>query len=190
MLAPIKDSMLARDYAVQIATSVRAREQDVIDQLARLKPPRAEDDGPAEERSDGPAADPRSVAEAGADLPRAELNRLRFERELLSLAAQRPDLALRHADALAQTQWHGRAHALVAQSLLDTLAENPAAPAALVVTRAAQALPAAASHLDLGIHDRCGRARYIGGLPCGGACHRRCRRCCSRAEGPARRSCA
>ena len=150
VLAPIKDSMLARDYAVQIATSVRAREQDVIDQLARLKPPRAEDDGPAEERSDGPAADPGSVAEAGADLPRAELNRLRFERELLSLAAQRPDLALRHADALAQTQWHGRAHALVAQSLLDTLAENPAAPAALVVTRAAQALPAAASILTSG----------------------------------------
>ncbi len=158
VLAPIKDSLLAKDYAVQIASSVRAREQDVLDQLARLKPPRAtQEEGPREAAShDGllsSASEPEvrtAPARREEGLPRAELNRRRFERELLSLSAQRPDIALRHADALAQTQWHEQAHALIAQSLLDTLSEDPAASAALIVTRAAQALPAAASILTSG----------------------------------------
>ncbi len=38
ILAPIKDSLLAKDYAMQIAGMVRAREQDVLDALAALKP--------------------------------------------------------------------------------------------------------------------------------------------------------
>ncbi len=40
VLAPIKDSLLAKDYAVQIAGRTRAREQDALDALARLVPPR------------------------------------------------------------------------------------------------------------------------------------------------------
>ena len=39
VLAPIKESLLAKDYAVQIAGRVRAREQDVLDQLAKLEAP-------------------------------------------------------------------------------------------------------------------------------------------------------
>ncbi|WP_302392504.1 DNA primase [Eggerthella sinensis] len=145
VLAPIKDSMLARDYAVQIATSVRAREQDVIDQLEHLKAPRAEgeSDEQAESASAAPAYAPRS-------LPRAEVNRRRFERQLLTLAARRPDLALLHADALAQTQWHEQAHAVIAQSMLDTLADDPASSSARLVTEASRALPSAASVLTSG----------------------------------------
>ena len=137
--------MLARDYAVQIATSVRAREQDVIDQLEHLKAPRAEgeSDEQAESASAAPAYAPRS-------LPRAEVNRRRFERQLLTLAARRPDLALLHADALAQTQWHEQAHAVIAQSMLDTLADDPASSSARLVTEASRALPSAASVLTSG----------------------------------------
>ena len=153
VLAPIKDSMLAKDYAVQIASSVRAREQDVLDQLAQLKPPRTQGDGARGPDETGvpvdAAASPAGAQRADA-LPRAEINRRRFERELLSLSAQRPDLALSHADALAQTQWHDGAHAVIARSLLDTLADEPDASAALVVTKASRALPAAASILTSG----------------------------------------
>ena len=38
VLAPIKDSLLAKDYAVQIAGRVRAREQDVLDGLRAPRP--------------------------------------------------------------------------------------------------------------------------------------------------------
>ena len=141
--------MLARDYAVQIATSVRAREQDVIDQLEHLKAPKAEGERDDESAPEGfeRAVAPRRPAR---NLPRAEINRRRFERQLLTLAARRPDLALLHADALAQTQWHEQAHAAIAQSMLDVLAEDPAASSARLVTEASRALPAAAAVLTSG----------------------------------------
>ena len=140
--------MLARDYAVQIATSVRAREQDVIDQLEHLKAPKAEGERDEAGAADGaPAAAPPRPSRS---LPRAEINRRRFERQLLTLAARRPDLALLHAAALAQTQWHEQAHAVIAQSMLDTLAEDPASSSARLVAQASRALPAAASVLTSG----------------------------------------
>lgn len=158
VLAPIKDSMLAKDYAVQIASRCRAREEDVLAELAQLKPPRpaAEEDA----ASAPPAAGGPSFATRGGEgaapasgrgaLSSAERSRRRFERQLLALAARRPDLALAHADALAQTQWHDRASAEVAQSVLDTLADDPAAPPARIVTDAARRLPAAANLLTAG----------------------------------------
>ena len=59
-------------------------------------------------------------------------------------------MALLHADALAQTQWHEPAHAVVAQNMLETLAEDPSAAPARIVTAAARALPAAAGFLTAG----------------------------------------
>ncbi|OUO88924.1 DNA primase [Gordonibacter sp. An230] len=148
VLAPIKDSMLAKDYAVQIASRCRAREEDVLAELAHLKAPRPmPDEGSTQGHpaSDAPAPAPRRAA-----LSSAERSRRRFERQLLALAARRPDLALVHADALAQTQWHDRASAEIAQSVLDTLADDPAASPARIVTDAARRLPAAANLLTAG----------------------------------------
>lgn len=155
VLAPIKDSLLAKDYAVQIGSRVRAREEDVLQQLARLQPERR-----SEERKDGArdaqgTAQPKSGAEAMSRtgtvaLSQTELNRRRFEREFLSLTAQHPPLALHHADALAQTQWHEAVHAALAQSMLDTLAQDPAAAAAHVITEASRVVPAAAGILTSG----------------------------------------
>lgn len=143
VLVPIRDSLLAKDYAVQIAGRVHAREQDVIDQLARMTPPRAD-------RVQTESAQPAEPVVREENLPQAELNRRRFEREFLSLMAQRPDLGLAHVDALAQTQWHEQAHALVAQSMLDTLVEKPDASPVRVITDAQNVLPAAASILTSG----------------------------------------
>ena len=174
VLAPIKDSLLAKDYAVQIAGRVRAREQDVLDELARLVPPRQDTEtnegpasgapargsgGPSPARSPLPGAagaqgapsEARQAAGGRAgSLPQAELNRRRFEREFLSLLAQHPDLALAHAGALAQTQWHDELHAVLAQSVLSTLAADPATTAAQVVAQASQVHPLAAGVLTGG----------------------------------------
>ncbi len=155
VLAPIKDSLLAKDYAVQIASSVRAREQDVLEQLAQLKvPPRTQNDSsiqtPGNDSSTMRLYSGATQAGQSAQLPQTELNRRRFERELLSLAARRPDLALLHADAIAQTQWHEQNHGRIAQSILNTLSEDPAATAATIVSNASQELPEAANILTSG----------------------------------------
>ena len=154
VLAPIKDSILAKDYAVQIAGRVRAREQDVLDQLARLVPPqRIDEDEPRGGGASAQAPAAGAPAEVAPSAPRrvalssAERNRLRFERELLSLLAENPLIALAHADAIAQTSWHDARHAALAQAILDTLVENPAAAPADIISTAERALPGAAGIL-------------------------------------------
>lgn len=175
VLAPIKDSLLAKDYAVQIASRCRAREDDVLQRLSQLVPPRRDyesnDSDSRGNRSDRGASRSEhgefettgSSARTGADgnraggsatsfvsngsLPQSEVNRLRCEREFLSLLAQKPAIALLHADALASTQWHERVHALLAESILSTLAADENASAALVVSQACQAHPRAAGIL-------------------------------------------
>ena len=156
VLAPIKDSLLAKDYARQIASLVRAREEDVMEQLAALKVPRVYDN---EEQSTQPtgqyanAAAGQVPAPQRRALPQPEVNRRKLERQLLALAAARPDLALAHADALASTQWHDPLCATVSVSLLDTLAENPAATPAQLVGAASLADVRAGRLLSRGIPD-------------------------------------
>lgn len=160
VLAPIKDSLLAKDYAVQIASRVRAREEDVLEQLAHLKTEHHADQSAPEEvtsSTDGGSGGysasefASSSGKAGArSLSQVERNRRRFEREFLSLVAQHPNLALLHADALAQTQWHEQTHEVLAQSILATLAQDPSAPAARIITEASHVLPSAPGILTSG----------------------------------------
>ena len=138
VLAPIKGSMLAKDYAVQLAGKLFMREQDVLDALAQVVPPRRYDD-----RST--AATAQRVPEGRpVQVSSAERSRRRFERRLISLLAQHPALAMKHVDALAQTQWHDPVNATLAECLLGTLAENPNASPAQIVAAAAAAAPYAA----------------------------------------------
>ena len=148
VLAPIKDSLLAKDYARQIASLARADENDVLGQLANLKPPRIFD---AEETAGGHAAHDAPAAPARRKLPQSEMNRRRFERQLLALCAARTDLALAHADALASVQWHDPACAAVSASMLDTLTADPAALPAAIVGAASMAEPRAAGFLTRGV---------------------------------------
>ena len=142
VLAPIKDSLLAKDYAVQIAGRVRAREEDAIDQLARIEAPRVYEPNAA------PVPTPVQEERVRfADLPGAERNRLRCEREFLSVCAQHPGIAMQHAAAMAQVKWHSNLYGQVAGVLLQVLEEDPAVTAAQMVTRAASEVPQAASIL-------------------------------------------
>lgn len=142
VLAPIKTSMLAKDYAVQLAGRLMMREQDVLDALAAQKQPRTYERVSA---SDSGAA---HVAEnPSASITAPERSRRRFERRLVSLFAQHPGLALENADALAQTQWHDPVNGMLAESLLATLADDPAATPAKIITQASAVVPRAAGAL-------------------------------------------
>ena len=143
VLAPIKDSLLAKDYAVQLAGRLQMREDDVLSSLASLKPPRVYDDrrGP----SDAPHPEGHLVSPVA--FSEGEKSRMRFERRLVSLLAQNPLLALSHADTLAQTQWHDPVNKRLADSLIGTLAVDPAASPAKIVSDAAAVIPRAAGML-------------------------------------------
>ncbi len=170
VLAPIKDSLLAKDYAVQIASRVRAREQDVLNQLAALKPPkRFQDTANYDQKNSSRTSDRQNLdsvqlntsgldsqntnsrQEEIPEISSSERNRLRIEREFLSLLSQNPLLALKHADTLGQTNWHDSVHALLARSLLSTLSDNPQASAADIVAAANEVHPKASGILTSSI---------------------------------------
>ena len=89
VLAPIKDTLVAKDYAVRTWSRLRAHgrlgieEADVLERLAALEVPRS-----AGEEEAAPEASMSRPARRA--LSQAERNRLRFEREFLALACQHP----------------------------------------------------------------------------------------------------
>ena len=142
VLAPIKSSLLAKDYAVQLASRLQMREADVLDALARTQAPRAYREN--DEASTG------NESESGAivtELSESEKNRRKFERRLLSLLAQNPERALQNADVLAQTQWRGAVNAQLAETILGVLAEKQDVSAANLISRVADTMPRAAGSL-------------------------------------------
>ena len=154
VLAPIKKSMLAKDYAIQLAGKLMMREQDVLDALEAVQPPRAYD----QREEDMPA--PQGLA-FDVQLPEAERSRRKFERRLLSLFAQNPVIALEHVETLVQTQWHELTHSQLAECILRILEENPAASPATIVSAVTAQYPRAAGLLTSSSFDDAGNVRDI-----------------------------
>lgn len=143
ILAPIKDSILAKEYAIQIAGMLRMREQDVLSQLETVRPPAQQQyrDTPDGSRpSSAPGRQMRS-------LPKSERNRLLIEREFLGLSAQNPLLALGMADTLVKTKWQSDVHSAIAETILSVLTEDLGATPARIIEAASAAAPDASSIL-------------------------------------------
>lgn len=142
VLAPIKNSLLAKDYAAQLASRLQMREEDVLDALSKTQAPRVYRN--EAEQSEDSASQQAAVL---SDIPESEKSRRRFERRLISLLAQNPTSALQHADALAQTQWHGSMNARLAESMLEILANRPDCTPASLISEVSERLPRAAGAL-------------------------------------------
>lgn len=185
VLAPIKESLLAKDYAIQIAGRTRTREEDVLAQLARLKAPRpiesrdrdsggqihsgAQNDPSdaiqrgisgmqsAAQGSHGGGTDAKAArAAASADpasVSAAEVNRRRFERQLLCLFAQNPAVALESCSTLAQTRWHDDLHADIAEAMLEYFTDHPQCGAAQLISAIQNEIPAAGNMLTVSAND-------------------------------------
>lgn len=139
LLASIKQSVLAQEYVGYIADRLQMDAQSVAQRLAATPAARqygAEEDAPPQQ----------SVVSHGTLEPR-ERERLRIEREFLSLCAREPQIGLTYAAVLAQTQWHRIAHAAIASALLAYLSEHPEASAADVVYGVEGECPGASSTL-------------------------------------------
>lgn len=155
VLAPIKDSVLAKDYALQIAGRTRSRESDVLEKLAQLKKPRRFDaDG--QRRAEGgrrgasaavPAQATAAVMPSRVRLSTAEANRRRSESEFVGLCASYTPLALQYAQQLSQTNWHDSSNGRAAELVLDALSKNPQATPAQIISEASRVMPQAANLL-------------------------------------------
>lgn len=140
LLAPIKHSVLAQEYAGYIADCLQLDVNAVVEKLAATREPRQFDSMPATAAAAAPVSRVPKVA-----LPPREKERLRIERDFLSLCASEPSIGLAYAGALAQTVWHRDIHGQIAMQLLDVLAEDAMAPAAEIVRRLEESIPGAAS---------------------------------------------
>ena len=184
VLAPIKDSLLAKDYAVQIAGRTRTREEDALERLARLKPSRVREEpsGAAGAAGEGLGARTGAAAEGSAagacgaasmasgasvtSLSSQEISRRKFERKFLVLCAQNPAYGLKCAETLAVTHWHEPVHQMLASSILDTLAANASASPGTIITRASQDVPRAGSILSGSFRDTNQASASLEALSC------------------------
>lgn len=138
LLAPIKHSVLAQEYAGYIADRLHFDIDMVTEKLSRVAVARPFE--PSDEKT--PPAPPGRPA---VSLPPRERERLRIEREFLALCAQHADVGLSYADALVQTLWHRSVHRSIAQALIAYLAEHPEASAPGDVVRGVSAMVEGAS---------------------------------------------
>ena len=71
-------------------------------------------------------------------LTAAQKNRLRTEREFLSLCAHNPAMIPDFLNELGQTEWHQKVHRELARALIEIIAENPALTTAHLIRKAQQ----------------------------------------------------
>ncbi len=156
VLAPIKDSILAKDYACQLAGRLRVREEVALQQLRLVQPrPMYGEEEPA-----FPAAQvnvsaqgvvtakPQSGVLGTQDaLPDYEDSRLSFEREFLSVLACNPAEGSAFALLLNDMEWRAPVHKVLAAYLSDTLSANPGIACAALVSGAEPVSPLASAIL-------------------------------------------
>ena len=139
LLAPIKHSVLAQEYANYVADRLHIDSAAVTQKLASTKAPRLV--GQAE-GAQAPIAQNRPKQSM---LPAREKERLRIERNFLALVVAHPEIGLEFAGNVAQTVWHRDIHGKIADALLDILSSDASASAADIVRRLDEACPGAAS---------------------------------------------
>lgn len=138
LLAPIKHSVMAQEYAGYIADRLRLDAQTVVQKLADAQPPRVYEGSQQDQ-----ASAPDRMAAARAALTPQERERLRIERDFLALCARVPEIGLAYAGILAQTAWHRDMHRRVSGALLDFLAQHLGASAGEVVRGVEELCPGA-----------------------------------------------
>lgn len=150
VLAPIKDSILAKDYARQIASMLHLREEDVIGALAKVKPPRRYPDSldtASAVDSQNTSKQSGAPSKSGIRLTAQERNRIKTEREYLGLCAQNPTIAIENAQALESMVWHDPINGDISKEMLSILVEHPALSASELIDGIQAKIPNAASML-------------------------------------------
>ena len=145
ILAPIKDSILAKDYASMIASLTRASESDALAQLMKLNPPKAINFNSYSVNPIENHAEVKQYAAAAAtdeiELTVAEKNRRLNESELVSLSVQYPVIAITFADDLLGIDWHVPLHKMIIEKTLSYLMDDLTTTSTVIINRLLQEIP-------------------------------------------------
>ena len=157
IMAPIKQSILAQEYAAYVADKLHVDIAIVLEKLERAKvrapivPKKKQEDAytdaayesyPDEYVPFEAYEERESIA-----LSPQERDRIAVEREFLALCAQYPHIGMAYAAHIAQTMWHRILHERVAAALLEFYATRPVALAAEVVMSIEEMCPGASAVL-------------------------------------------
>lgn len=144
ILAPIKESILAQEYAQQIASSLGLSENIGLQQLSKLKAPnKREYSAPREPVTPEPqpVATPKPAAAESATT--VDANRIRNEREVVSIACQYPQLAVASGDELFGINWQQPTNRVIVESVLSNLSNDLNMNSNTLITKITQENPAA-----------------------------------------------
>ena len=127
ILAPIKDSMLAKDYAVSIASRLRVSESDALNKLSSLASGKSQGSysaTPASVASPNTTQPQKSESVSDHELGAEAKNRLKNERDVSVLCVRFPSLALEFADLLENVNWKSSRYRLISTSTMEALSED------------------------------------------------------------------
>jgi len=168
LLAPIKDSLLAKDYVRSIADRCRVREEDAFEALAKLKPAPSFDrdraDTAANHRSPYAShalqGEQHSMSAEGEPTQRKSQkldpqlrNRVQFEREYLCLVSHYPQVDNRYVDALCAIEWKSGFCADLAFALYQQLTQFPEQSPAELIQTVTESMPDARKILTLYLNE-------------------------------------
>lgn len=120
VLAPIKSSILAKDYAAQIADMLGYRVEDVTSRLASLPAKTRASSFSANENMGNQKRRPARNARYTSSLK----NRLQLERELLAICCQDPVDMLSNAEEIQSICWTDSINAQIADVMFSELMTN------------------------------------------------------------------
>ena len=157
LLAPIKQSLMAQEYAGYIADRLLVEPSSVIERLAKTPVPRvmamedassvpAQSNLASEQYASEGSAVMGTPAVQTAPLTAKQRQRLGIERELLCLCIAQPEVAFGAASVLMTTTWHDPAHEALSKYILDALEADPTQDSASLLMSVSALYPAA-SHI-------------------------------------------
>lgn len=156
VLAPIKDSILAKDYASLIASLTRASESDVLAKLASCKVPKNNCQEQTHEFLNVPTDqmdENFNPEENECSSVNRDKNRFNNEREIVSLALQHPTLALSKADDLLNIKWQDGLNRVIIKSALDILSEDLSCSSSVLINKILNENPKAQSVVTYAISE-------------------------------------
>lgn len=133
ILAPIKESVLAKDYAMQIATLTGVSENDALAQLASLKAPKNQNHEQPEVVATAPETPKQSAP--------VDSNRIKNERVVVAVACQQPSVAIASGDELLGIKWASGLHKNIIEQALSFISDDLNISSAALIAKLSSAIP-------------------------------------------------
>lgn len=146
ILSPIKDSILARDYAANIASKLRISEKDAQNTLAKLKSPKTfSHESITINPSVASNAAPHKKSDKVAPQSPSQKNRLKNEKELIALCIQNPQFALLRADDIINIKWQSKFHKMIVDEFFKFLNDDMNATKSALMNHILASIPESSS---------------------------------------------